>query len=402
MGKTVAVISEYNPFHKGHLFHINSIRRDFGDDTTIVAIMSGNYTQRGEIAFADKLLRARAAVDCGVNLVLELPFPYSSASAEFFARAGVSIANSIGVVDAISFGSECGDVGIIGEIAKNMTSEKFELALKESIKNEAASTGYPELVESVYRDCFGLSSERMTTPNNVLAIEYVKALIKAKSDIIPHTIKREGLNYNSNELSKELLPSASAIRVALEQGDRSAFDFVPDSSKNALFDAFQKEFPCDSEKLSSAIISYFRLNPTPAMAFHDAEGGLYNRLAKISRKTDSITSLTELAATKKYTTARIRRAILFSFIGVTSSDVSSEPRYTQVLAMDDFGAKVLRSAKKSSSINIITKPSSLKGLDEVALRQKQLSDAADSVFHLTKPYTVDGDSHLRFSPYVKK
>ena len=402
MGKTVAIISEYNPFHKGHLFHVNSIRRDFGNDTAIVAIMSGNFTQRGEIAFADKLLRARIAVDCGVNLVLELPFPYSSASAEFFAISGVSIANNIGVIDAISFGSECGDLEVISQIAKNMTSEKFELALMEAIKNKSASIGYPALVESVYRDCFGSCDERITTPNNVLAIEYVKALIKEKSSIIPHTIKREGLDYNSNELSKKILPSASAIRAALWQGDHSAFDFIPNCSRTTMSDAFQKEFPCEPEKLSTAIISYFRLNHTPAMSFHDAEGGLYNRLAKISRKTDSITSLTELATTKKYTTARIRRAILFSFIGVTSSDVMSEPRYTQVLAMDDLGAKVLHSAKKSSSINIITKPSALKGLDEIALRQKQLSDAADSVFHLTKPYQVDGDSHLRFSPYVKK
>ena len=147
---------------------------------------------------------------------------------------------------------------------------------------------------------------------------------------------------------------------------------------------------------------YFRLNPTPAASFHDADGGLYNRLAKLSRKTDSITSLTELAMTKKYTTARIRRAMLFSFLGVTSSDVASEPRYTQVLAMDDLGAKVLHSIKKSCDINIITKPSSTKGLDEVALRQKSLSDAADSVFQLTKPCTADGSYHLKFTPYVKK
>ena len=402
MGKIVAIISEYNPFHKGHLYHIDSIRREFGEDTVIIAIMSGNFTQRGEIAFSDKLLRARAAVDCGVNLVLELPFPYSSASAEFFARAGVSIAEGLGVVDVISFGSEYGDINVICEIAENMTSAKFTNALKEAVKNDGASIGYPTLVETVYRECFGEKDARITTPNNVLAIEYVKALIKENSGIKPHTIKRRGLDYNETKLLGNDLPSASAIREALKREDYSAFDFLTHNSKNTFKDALKKEFPCEAEKLSPAIISYFRLNPTPAMAFHDSEGGLYNRLANLSKKTDSITSLTELAMTKKYTTARIRRAILFSFIGVTSSDVSSKPQYTQVLAMDSLGAKVLRSIKKSSSINILTKPSAFKEFDETALRQKRLSDAADSVFHLTKPCSTDGDLHLRFSPYVKK
>ena len=402
MSKVVAIISEYNPFHNGHLYQIERVRQEFGDDAIVIAIMSGNFTQRGEVAFADKLLRARAAVDCGVNLVLELPFPYSAASAEFFARAGVSIANQLGVVDVLSFGSELGDVETIRKIAENMTSERFAIALDEALKCGNDSIGYPTIVESTYRACFGADDARITTPNNVLAIEYVKALIKANSNIIPHTIKREGLDYNAINLSEYALPSASAIRTAIKARDISALNFMPNNAKVIFEQALAKELPCETERLSSAIISHFRLNPTPAVAYHDAEGGLYNRLAKLSFKTDSITSLTELAMTKKYTTARIRRAMLFSFLGVTSSDVASEPRYTQVLAMDDLGAKVLHSIKKRCGINIITKPSSTKGLDEVALRQKRLSDAADSVFQLTKPCTADGSFHLKFTPYVKK
>ena len=402
MSKVVAIISEYNPFHNGHLYQIERVRQEFGADAIVIAIMSGNFTQRGEVAFADKLLRARAAVDCGVNLVLELPFPYSAASAEFFARAGVSIANQLGVVDVLSFGSELGDVETIRKIAENMTSERFAIALDEALKRGDESAGYPTIVESTYRAFFGADDARITTPNNVLAIEYVKALIKANSNIIPHTIKREGLDYNAINLSEYALPSASAIRTAIKAKDISALNFMPNNAKVVFEQALANELPCETERLSSAIISHFRLNPTPAMAYHDAEGGLYNRLAKLSFKTDSITSLTELAMTKKYTTARIRRAMLFSFLGVTSSDVASEPRYTQVLAMDDLGAKVLHSIKKRCGINIITKPSSTKGLDEVALRQKRLSDAADSVFQLTKPCTADGSFHLKFTPYVKK
>ena len=178
---------------------------------------------------------------------------------------------------------------------------------------------------------------------------------------------------------------------------------MTNSAKSIFCDAHKTEqIPCNFDKLSTAIISHFRLNPTPVKNIHDAGGGLYNRLARLSLETDSITSLTALAQTKKYTTARIRRATLFSFLGVTSSDVKTLPRYTQVLAMDTIGSKVLKSIKKSSTLTIITKPSTTKGLDDIALQQKKLSDAADSIFQLSKPQTTHGAYHLTFTPYVKK
>lgn len=404
MGKVVAIISEYNPFHKGHAYQIGCIRRDFGEDTTVIAIMSGNYTQRAEVAFADKLLRATAAVESGVNLVLELPFPYSCASAEFFARAGVAIADALGIVDYISFGSELGSTDELQTIADNMMSAKFKEALAIAQKNtEFANLGYPVLAEKVYSKLFGETDQRITSPNNVLALEYLKALSELKSSIRPHTVKRDGADYNKVDLDENELPSASAIREAFASGDLSAFDYTTDSAKSLFLKAYNSgDIPCDTERLSTAIISNFRLNPTPNKKILDAEGGLYNRLARLSFETDSITSLTALAQTKKYTTARIRRATLFSFLGVTSSDVKTLPRYTQVLAMDTIGSKALKSIKKSSSISIITKPSVTKGLDDIALNQKRLSDKADSVFQLTKPQITSGAYHLTFTPYVKK
>ena len=404
MGKIVAVISEYNPFHKGHAHQIECIRRDFGEDTLIIAIMSGNYTQRAEVAFADKLLRATAAVKSGINLVLELPFPFSCASAEFFARSGVAIANALGIVDYLSFGSELGNVDELQAIADNMMSAKFKEALASAHKNaEYANLGYPALVEKIYCNLFGKIDQRITSPNNTLALEYLKSLSELKSSIKPHTVKREGADYNKVTLERSELPSASAIREAFKLRDCSAFEYMDDASKSVFFDAYKtRQIPCDTERLSTAIISNFRLNPIPDKKIQDAEGGLYNRLAKLSFETDSITSLTVLAQTKKYTTARIRRATLFSFLGVTSSDVKTLPRYTQVLAMDDLGSKALKSIKKNSALSIITKPSVTKGLDDIALQQKRLSDAADSVFQLTKPQTTSGSYHLTFTPYVKK
>lgn len=404
MSKVVAVISEYNPFHKGHAYHLDCIRREMGDDTVIIAIMSGNYTQRAEVAFADKLLRATAAVDSGVNLVLELPFPYSCASAEFFARSGVAIANALGIVDYISFGSELGDIDKLRKIARNMASPDFKAAIATAQSNKAYDAlGYPVLVETVYRLLFGDVDEGFYTPNNILAIEYIKALEEINSNINPHTVKRVGLAYNDTSLESQKLPSASAIRASLKNRDSSAFEYTTDSSKSIFHEAYKLgEIPCDTERISPAIISNFRLNPTPDKRIHDAEGGLYNRLARLSLETCSITSLTELAMTKKYTAARIRRATLFSFFGVTSSDVKRLPQYTQVLAMDSLGSKALKSIKKGASISIITKPSVTKGLGDIALEQKRLSDSADSVFQLTKPKATHGSYHLTFTPYVKK
>ena len=403
MSKTIAIIAEYNPFHNGHKYHIDKIREEFGEDATVIAIMSGNYTQRAEVAFADKLLRASAAVDCGVNLVLELPFPFSSSSAELFASAGVSIADNLGVVDYLSFGSEDGNCDNLYTIANNMLSSRFKTALS-SAQNEKAfdSIGFASLAEAIYKNCFSYEGESFTTPNNILALEYMKALIKCKSKIEPHTVKRIGASYNDEKLTDSTFQSATAIRGSINHNDFSAFDFMPNSAKKLYISALNAaEIPCNYEKLSSAFISFFRLNSASANKIHDAEGGLYKRLVNLSFKTNSISSLTELAATKKYTLARIRRAILFSFFGVTSSDVKTEPCYTQVLAMDSVGAKILKEIKKKGRISIITKPSATKTLDSVASHQKALSDAADSVFQLTKPGETSGCYHMTFTPYIR-
>lgn len=401
---TVAVISEYNPFHLGHKYHIDKIREEFGDDTQIIAIMSGNYTQRGEIAFADKNLRAKLAVLSGVNLVLELPFPYSISSAEFFASAGVHIANSLGCVDYLSFGSELGDIEALTKIAKKLSSQKYKAELKQKIAdNKNSKTGYPELCEATYNSLYNEALGNIFTPNNILALEYIKALNSSKSRIKPHTVKRCGSGYNESEIAKNTFPSAMAIREKMVKGDISALDFLPNIAKNELLSVLGKDFPTSAEKLDSAIISTFRLNsPTEKRDIHDAAGGLYNRLHSASFEADSIQSLTALCETKKYTTARIKRAIWYSYIGVTSSDVKSKPEYTQLLALDGTGRRVLKTIKKCGTIPIITKPSCSDNLSARAKTQKALSDKADSVFQLTKPAPVSGNYSLLCSPFVKK
>lgn len=399
--KTVAIISEYNPFHLGHEYQIRKIREEFGSDTRIIAVMSGNYTQRGDVAIMDKSIRAEMAVRCGVNLVLELPFPFSLSSAEFFAKSGVAIADSLGVVDLLSFGSESGDTEALTDAAKVFSSKEYCDALHSLISSEE-NLGYPMLCELAYKKVTGNSDiKNLFTPNNILAIEYIKALTLYNSKIKPHTIWRFGSDYNSDSICENGFQSATAIRKLMHQDLNSALHYIPKSAHITLLDN-KDTYPCNSEKLSSAIISYFRLNSPSEEVIHDTAGGLYNRLQNASFEASTISNLIEIADTKKFTTARIRRAIWYSFFGVTSSKILEKPAYTQVLAMDSIGKDILKETKKVASICVLTKPSADSKLSDEAKRQKQLSDKADSVFHLTKPCFVSGAQTLKTTPFIMK
>ena len=403
--KVAAIISEYNPFHLGHKYQIDKIREVLGNDTAIIAIMSGNYTQRGEIAVTDKTIRAASAVECGVNLVLELPFPFSMSSAEFFAKSGVRIANAIGVVDYLVFGSESGDIRELSDIAAVMCSAEYQLML-DTIKEapEYKEYGYPELCEIALSKVYGKEITREhLSPNNILGIEYIKALSSESSSILPMTVRREGAGYNDILNPMAEYQSASAIREELSDNNTSALDYVPENAKKVYEKAIQDgKMPSDIARLDLAIITSFRLSsPKESVEIHDAQGGLYNRLCDMSAEANSISSLTSLSETRKYTKARIRRAIWNSYFGVTSSDVRTLPLYTQVLAMDTVGRSVLKRIKKMSDFPVITKPSSYKEYGEEVIRQKAISNKADSVYGLALKNVNSGRFPLTFTPYVK-
>lgn len=404
--KVAAIISEYNPFHMGHEYQINEIRRMLGDDTAIIAIMSGNFTQRAEPAVCDKTLRAQAAVECGANLVLELPFPFCMSSAEFFAKSGVRIADQIGVVDYLAFGSESGDITEISDIASVMMSSEYELTLQTLIENsEYKEYGYPELCQIALARIYGREITRdFFTPNNILGIEYIKAIYELGGRITPITIKREGSGYHDiiNPMSE--YQSATAIREELASGNISALDYVPKNAKEIYLKAINDgKMPSDVSRLDLSVISSFRLNsPAENGEIHDAAGGLYNRLCDLSAEANSISSLTSMAETKKYTRTRIKRAIWNTYFGVTSSDVRLLPSYTQVLAMDSVGRSLLKRIKKMSDFPVITKPSSYRELGEEICRQKELSNKADAIYGLTLKNTNSGRFPLIFTPYVKE
>lgn len=403
---TVAIISEYNPFHTGHKYHVDTIRKTFGDSTDIVAIMSGNFTQRGEIAIADKYKRAEWAVLSGVNLVLELPFPYSMSSAEIFAKSAIKIIDSLKTVDYISFGSECGDIGLISDIAKNMQSEEYLAEFKKlSTAADTKLLGYPALSELAYKTAFSTELKKdFFSPNNILAIEYIKAIRELGSPLKVHTLKRFGAAYNETEEKNTQHQSAMYIRQALEKNDcKAALTYIPEEAKASFLENLNEgNFPTSTEKLSSAVISHFRLSDADEKKdIFDVGGGLYHRLKKSAQEADSISALISLTQTKKFTNARIRRGMWYSFFGVTSSNVKELPLFTHLLAFDTKGRALLKSIKERSDFPIITKPSCIEGLCETALLQKTISDKADAVFHLTKPKATSGLYSLKAKPFVK-
>ena len=403
--KIASIIAEYNPFHNGHKYQIDKIRDLLGDDTAIVAIMSGNYTQRGELAVADKTARAKAAVLAGVNLVLELPFPFSCSTAEIFAKSGVKIANSIGS-DFLVFGSECGDINIINNVSNVLLSEKFDLAIKRIQGDRTySSLSYPKKIEIAYKEVADSNINfDITSPNNILAIEYIKALRSINSKIIPITVKREGAGYSeSNISSNSVYQSATAIRNLIEASDNSAYNYIPKNTIDVFFEAINEGLmPASIDKLNTCIISNLRLNTANGKDIFDADDGLYNRLCTLSMKTNNISSLATMAESKIHTKARIRRAILNSFFGVTSSIAKELPAFTQVLAMDDLGRRVLKRIKKTTDFPCITKPSDFMDYSENVIRQKEFSNKADSVYALSLPGEISGIFHLTFTPFVKK
>ncbi|MBQ4071696.1 MAG: nucleotidyltransferase family protein [Clostridia bacterium] len=399
---TVGIVAEYNLFHNGHAYQIEKIRERFGEDCAIIAVMSGNYTERAELAILDKWQRAKAAVLSGVNLVLELPFPYSASSAEFFASAAVAILDKLGVVDVISFGSECGNAALLSEAAKNMLTDEYKKELDRLQSNSSlAALGYAKICAMAYEHVFGCRAPESSS-NNILALEYIKAILNRNSRIDIHTILRDGGGYNEENVVSSDRQSATAIRKLILEDIHSAEEYVPKAAFDVYLDSYNKRLlPTVQDKLDAAVISSFRLSsPKADVDIHDAAGGLYNRLVSKSREATSIPSLIELCATKKYTKARIKRAIWYSYFGVTSSDVRPEPEYTQVLAMDIIGQELLKKIKKTGKITLITKPSDIPAKDAV-VRQKLLCDKADEVYQLAKPEPAPPSYAYKSSPFVK-
>ncbi len=362
--KTVGIVCEYNPFHNGHAHQIELLRQNGFE--LVVCAMSGNFTQRGELAIADKYTRAESALRCGADIVVELPFPFSSFSAEGFSRAGVHILSSLGV-DTLSFGSESADLTLLSRAADAACSDEFVSAYSKADKSVGAARAYFDtLSHFVEGDLSPLS-------NDILGISYLSAIkdLGVKMDVFP--IKREGASYNERTLSDTENPSATALRGAVKNNESGFFSISSNSMPEealTVLQAAQKDgkAPVFRDGIGKEIISFFSLL-TPAEIISRAisrsgggdfvaeDGcGIVERLCNAAKNTRGSNEFLKKAYNSRYTDARINRVALFALLGVSNRFSKAVPEYTTLLAASEKGRTHLAKVRKSSAFPIITKP----------------------------------------------
>ena len=380
-----AIICEYNPFHTGHKYQIDSIRENI-EDVAIVCVMSGDFVQRGDVAIIDKHTRAKIAVENGADLVLQLPAFFSTQVAEIFARGGVSLINSLGCVDFLCFGSESGDIEKLYERANSDTDKEI---LRQSLKagNSFASSYFT-------------SESMINMSNDILATEYIRALQGVKSDIRPYAIKRQGANYNDKALN-ENFSSATAIRESLKKGDIAKIkSFIPSGSQN-YFDIikFDEDF---FELIKYSIISK---KDTLNEIFEIGEG-LENRILSKIEESKDMEDLIKNIKSKRYTYTRIRRILFNILLDIKKTDIEEIKRrnfylpYVRVLAFNDRGREALKEIKKIGNIKMINKVANHNVQDayEKMLFEKDI--LATKIYNISKKSRYSDD--YRATPiYVK-
>jgi len=348
--RTAGVICEYNPFHLGHASHIEKTREALGGDCAIVCVMSGNYVQRGDFAVFNKHARAGMAMRCGADLVIELPSPYALSSAKGFARAGVYILDSLGVCDIISFGSESGDIVALMEAAGAIVSGEAEAVIIECL---GMGLPYASAQQKAADAVLGAKSEIFRSPNNLLGIEYIKAVNELGSALRPVTVARAGGSHDGDSGC-----SASLIRKSLLRGDKP-WGYMPQAAAAACAGEIASgRGPVSMMKCELAMLSRLRamedLSKLP-----DASEGLDRRLSRYIASEPTVGGILEKVKTKRYAMSRLRRMLMCACLGISAEDTAKPPPYARVLAMNSTGMRLLGTARKSTRIPVITKPASV-------------------------------------------
>lgn len=383
----IAIIAEYNPFHNGHRYQISEVRRIFGEDTVVSVILGGIFSQRGEPYIAPPYIRAEAAAKCGADLVVEMPFPFSCAPASIFARAGVEIAEKIGA-DTLVFGSECGNIERLFEMLLRLDSAEMKKAL-ESKSDDIDTLGKTRIYSKIFAELYG-SETRTDLPNDILAIEYLRAIKNLGAKIKPYAILRKG-DYKSGEGE---FPSASSLRREYASGELSAIEHgIP----SAAFKVFKKAmgggllFP-DIEKLSGAVLLKLAGEAENGIAF--SSSGISGRLKNAAKGACSISELLSKAATKRYTDAELSRAMLYTLLSVKRDSLDEPVRYTRLLAANPRGREILT---KPLGIELLTKPADTDKLTAAAKEQYLNTFLAERAYALCLGGRYE---HLKQSPKI--
>ncbi|MBM6723761.1 nucleotidyltransferase family protein [Pseudoflavonifractor phocaeensis] len=367
------IVAEYNPFHLGHAYHLAQTRAALGRDGAVVCVMSGHWVQRGECAAADKWTRSALALAGGADLVLELPTPWAMASAEAFARGAVGLLEATGVVDILSFGSENGSLEALRQAADALDAPGYPARLREAL---GRGLSFPAARQAA-ADCPCLS-----TPNNNLGVEYLRALRALGSAMAPMTVARRGAGHDSTG-NMEGFASASHIRALLREGRREeAAALLPDGSLEALGQ------PASLLWAERAVLARLRtMEEADWAALPDGGGaeGLPARLVRAARQALTLAEFYTLAKTRRYTHARLRRLAVGAFLGLTQEDRQLAVPYVRVLGLNERGQALLKRMKGTCALPILTKPAQARALDGPARRLFEAESRYTDLYGLCFP-----------------
>ncbi len=392
--RTAGIICECNPFHEGHRYLIESAKRSGCD--AVVCVMSGCFTERGEPAIADGFYRTGALLASGADVVVELPYPWSASSAEFFARAGVEILSRLGV-NELWFGSECGDLAQLACMSEICDSAEFAARYAERIRE---SDGTAKAYFDVLSELMGAGCE--CAPNDILGISYLRAIRTTGSSMIPHTVRRVGSGYSDREVRGEF-PSATALRALLYEGgmEAAAEHLLPVTAEWLVRAMDAGAAPARWQNAERLVLGSLRLLTRERIdAIAELSGGLGMRLRDAANRAESFEELLSLAATKKYPTARIQRGILYAMTELSVAQLRSSPAYVRLFGATRVGREVLGACKKSGGIPVVTRRADLPAADAEVKVQLALEERAWALYTLCLPRSAGADSLWRKTPIL--
>ena len=361
MGKVLGIVCEYNPFHNGHLYHLEELKKITGSNYSI-AIMSGNFTQRGSTAIIDKWSRAETALKAGIDLVIELPTLYSISSAENFADGAIHILDSLKIVDYVGFGAETSDIDVLDNIADVLYNEPR--AYKTLLSHELnKGISFPKARENallIYLNNIRKYVNVVSAPNNILGIEYIKALKKYKSIIKPISIARFEAGHNDLSYSSNIA-SGTTIRNIIKNGN---FDIlrrlVPESTYSILMDNIKQTHVIPDLSVFEKQIFYNlrKMSIEQIRELPDVTEGLEFSIKKTANSCNSIYEFLNIIKSKRYTSTRLQRILLYSLLGITKKDMELSKKvthYIRVLGLNNKGKFMISEiAKSNPKLEIIT------------------------------------------------
>ena len=383
MPNVLGIVAEYNPFHNGHLYHINESKEQANADY-VIAVISGNFVQRGDVSIIDKWAKAEMALRNGVDLVIELPTLYSISSAENFAYGSIRILNSLDIINAVSFGAENADIDTLDKFADVLYNEPKEFI---SVLNHELSKGisYPKARENallLYLNDIRRYANVLSSPNNILGIEYLKALKKLKSNMIPIAIPRANVSHNSKKIVNGFASATTIREMIVSNKTENLYKVMPESAFDILADSVNNGHYVDSiVRFEKEILYTLRKMSTSEIAeIPDVSEGLENLIKEAASSCNTIEEFIKIVKSKRYTLTRIHRILVYVLLGVTKKDMillNKTAPYIRILGATKRGTDLISAiCSINSKINVITSPKkfidSSGNKNQIALLQKDI------------------------------